>query len=53
VVEEFYTPERIAGEITAPEGWDGWLVAVDGDRVVGAAGGGYDRAGGSASASSG
>jgi ribosomal protein S18 acetylase RimI-like enzyme len=40
VIEEYYTPERIAGEIAAPEGWDGWLVAVDGDSVVGAAGGG-------------
>ena len=40
MIEEYYTPERIAGEIAAPEGWDGWLVAVDGDRVVGAAGGG-------------
>jgi ribosomal protein S18 acetylase RimI-like enzyme len=39
VIEEYYTPERIAGEIAAPEGWDGWLVAVDGGRVVGAAGG--------------
>lgn len=40
VIAEYYTPDRIKGEITTPEGWDGWLVAVDDDAVVGAGGGG-------------
>lgn len=40
VIAEYYAPGRIAAEIAAPEGWDGWIVAVDGDVVVGAGGGG-------------
>lgn len=40
VIAEYYTPERIAAEITAPQGWDGWIVAADRDVVVGAGGGG-------------
>ena len=41
-IAEYYTPERIAGEIAAPENWDGWFAAVheDTDTVVGAGGGG-------------
>ncbi len=37
VIAEYYTPERISREIAAPEGWDGWIVAVEGDSVIGAA----------------
>jgi len=40
VIAEYYTPQRIGREIRAPEGWDGWLVAVEGRTVVGAGGGG-------------
>jgi ribosomal protein S18 acetylase RimI-like enzyme len=40
VIAEYYTPERIRGEIEPGEGWDGWLVALDGDAVVGAGAGG-------------
>jgi ribosomal protein S18 acetylase RimI-like enzyme len=40
VIAEYYTPARIADEIAAPEGWDGWLVAVEDGTVVGAGGGG-------------
>jgi ribosomal protein S18 acetylase RimI-like enzyme len=40
VIADFYGHERIAGEIEAGEGWDGWFVAVDAGRVVGAGGGG-------------
>jgi ribosomal protein S18 acetylase RimI-like enzyme len=40
VIAEYYTPERIRGEINPSDGWDGWLVAVDGGTVVGAGGGG-------------
>jgi ribosomal protein S18 acetylase RimI-like enzyme len=36
----FYAPDRIAAEITASDGWDGWIVAVDDGAVVGAGGGG-------------
>jgi GNAT superfamily N-acetyltransferase len=39
-IAEYYTPERITGEIIAPRDWDGWIVAVDDDTVVGAGGGG-------------
>lgn len=39
-ITEYYTPERIRGEITAPRDWDGWIVAVDEGTVVGAGGGG-------------
>lgn len=39
-IAEYYTPERITGEITAPRDWDGWIVAVDDGTVVGAGGGG-------------
>jgi ribosomal protein S18 acetylase RimI-like enzyme len=40
VIAEYYTPERIRREIAASEGWDGWMVAVEGDTVIGAGGGG-------------
>jgi hypothetical protein len=28
VIADYYAPERITAEIIAPEGWDGWIVAV-------------------------
>jgi GNAT superfamily N-acetyltransferase len=40
VIAEYYDPERIRREVEPRAGWDGWLVAVDGDEVVGAGGGG-------------
>jgi len=40
VIAEYYTVERIRGEIAAPDGWDGWIVAVEVGSVVGAGGGG-------------
>ena len=40
VIAEYYMPERIADEIAAPQGWNGWIVAVDDGLVVGAGGGG-------------
>jgi ribosomal protein S18 acetylase RimI-like enzyme len=40
VIAEYYTPERISREIAAPQGWDGWIVAVEDDTVIGAGGGG-------------
>ena len=40
VIAEYSVPERVAGEIAAPQGWDGWIVALDGSTVVGAGGGG-------------
>ncbi len=39
-IAEYYTPERIGAEISAPEDWDGWIVAVEHGRVIGAGGGG-------------
>jgi GNAT superfamily N-acetyltransferase len=39
-IGRFYTPERVAGEIDAAPGWDGWWVAEDDSRTVVAAGGG-------------
>jgi GNAT superfamily N-acetyltransferase len=44
-VHEYYRPERIRSEIVARAGWDGWLVAVEGDTVVGAGGGGMIESG--------
>jgi GNAT superfamily N-acetyltransferase len=40
VIADYYTPERITAEIIAPEGWDGWIVAVERAKVIGAGGGG-------------
>jgi len=45
VIADFYTPERIGREIAQPEGWDGWIVAVEDDTVVGAGGGGMTGSG--------
>jgi GNAT superfamily N-acetyltransferase len=45
VIAEYYTPERISREIAAPEGWDGWMVAVENDTVIGAGGGGMTEPG--------
>jgi ribosomal protein S18 acetylase RimI-like enzyme len=45
VIAEYYTPERISREIAAPEGWDGWIVAVEDDIVIGAGGGGMTEPG--------
>ena len=45
VIAEYYTPERISREIAAPEGCDGWIVAVEGDTVIGAGGGGMTEPG--------
>ena len=39
-VREFYNAERVRREVEDPEGWNGWYAALDGDRVVGAGGGG-------------
>jgi hypothetical protein len=40
VIADYYTPERITAEIIAPEEWDGWIVAVESGKVIGAGGGG-------------
>jgi ribosomal protein S18 acetylase RimI-like enzyme len=45
VIAEYYEPERIRREIAAPEGWDGWIVAVEHETVVGAGGGGMTEPG--------
>ena len=45
VIAAYYTPERISREIAAPEGWDGWIVAVEDDAVIGAGGGGMTEPG--------
>jgi ribosomal protein S18 acetylase RimI-like enzyme len=45
VIAEYYEPERIRREIAAPEGWDGWIVAVEDETVVGAGGGGMTEPG--------
>jgi ribosomal protein S18 acetylase RimI-like enzyme len=46
VIAEYYTPERISREIASPEGWDGWIVAVEnGTVVIGAGGGGMTESG--------
>ena len=36
----FYNHERITEEINESDGWDGYIVALDQDQVVGAIGGG-------------
>ena len=38
VIAEYYTPERVGREIAPSEGWDGWIVAVEDDAVIGAGG---------------
>ena len=45
VIAEYYAPERIRREIAAPEGWDGWIVAVEDESVIGAGGGGITQPG--------
>jgi ribosomal protein S18 acetylase RimI-like enzyme len=45
VITEYYAPERIRREIAAAEGWDGWIVAVEDDIVIGAGGGGMTEPG--------
>ncbi|SDN97085.1 MULTISPECIES: GNAT family N-acetyltransferase [Halobacillus] len=41
IIQQFYTKERILGEVThTGKEWGGYIVAVDGDEVVGACGGG-------------
>ncbi len=44
-LEEFYDPTRLNAEVLDPKGWDGWLVALEDDRVVGAGGGGLTEEG--------
>ncbi len=39
-IDEFYTTERVAKEVRSPDGWDGWLVALHDEDVLGAGGGG-------------
>jgi GNAT superfamily N-acetyltransferase len=39
-IADFYNEERVLREVESPEGWDGWLVAELGGRVVAAGGGG-------------
>src|SRR5699024_9583110 len=38
--QTFYNHKRILHELNETEGWDGYFVALDGDEVVGAIGGG-------------
>ncbi|MGG1848552.1 GNAT family N-acetyltransferase [Bacillus wiedmannii] len=41
IIKEFYNHDRIRMEITSPdESWDGWFVAVENNKVLGAIGGG-------------
>jgi GNAT superfamily N-acetyltransferase len=40
VIAEYYAPERIRREIDATKGWDGWIVAVEDNTVIGGGGGG-------------
>ena len=45
MIAEYCEPERIRREIAAPEGWDGWIVAVEEETVIGAGGGGMTEPG--------
>jgi len=41
IIREFYNHERIRDEVLYDcDGWDGWFVALDDEKVVGAIGGG-------------
>lgn len=41
IIDEFYNEKRVLNEvINTSDGWDGWYVAVEGNEVVGAIGGG-------------
>lgn len=37
--QQFYSRERVQSEVLDPRGWNGWYVAIDNGRVVGAGGG--------------
>lgn len=39
-IQEFYNYDRLRAEVENPEGWDGWVVAVENGEVMGAGGGG-------------
>jgi ribosomal protein S18 acetylase RimI-like enzyme len=39
-IEEFYNITRLTNEVSNPEGWNGWYVAVENEVVLGAGGGG-------------
>ncbi|MBM6619441.1 GNAT family N-acetyltransferase [Bacillus suaedaesalsae] len=39
-IQEFYNVDRLQSELEKPEGWDGWIVAVENNVVIGAGGGG-------------
>ncbi|KAA0550051.1 GNAT family N-acetyltransferase [Bacillus sp. BGMRC 2118] len=39
-IEKFYNIERLQSKVKKPEGWDGWVVAVENNKVLGAGGGG-------------
>jgi len=42
IIKEFYNEERVTKEIiNTNQGWNGWFVAVDNGKVVGAGGGGF------------
>ena len=40
IIAQYYNPERLRAELTAPDGQPGWLVADEGGTVVGAVRGG-------------
>ena len=44
-VAAFYGRERILREIEDHDGWTGWVVAEDGERLLGAGAGGISRSG--------
>ncbi|MFW6153571.1 MAG: GNAT family N-acetyltransferase [Halobacteriota archaeon] len=43
-LETYYDTDRLTLEVLDPDGWDGWLVAIDDGDVVGAGGGGMVEA---------
>jgi len=40
VIREFYNTERLTKEVSNPQGWNGWYVAISNGQVIGAGGGG-------------
>ncbi len=45
IISEYYNEERVYKEVTETgRGWGGWFVALDGEEVVGAGGGGMTGA---------
>ncbi len=40
IVRDFYNEDRIRGELMPAAGWDGWFVAIEEGKIVGAGGGG-------------